>query len=145
MSPRKTISPDERAPQVRAAGGVLWRSVDGELLVAVVHRPLYGDWTFPKGKLDPGETDEQAAWREVLEETSFVCDLEEELPSVHYLDHKGRTKQVRYWKMAVRSGEFAINDEVDELVWVSLTDAGTLLTYEHDGDVLDAFGSLFGG
>jgi 8-oxo-dGTP diphosphatase len=145
MSPRKTISPDERAPQVRAAGGVLWRSVDGELLVAVVHRPLYGDWTFPKGKLDPGETDEQAAWREVLEETSFVCDLEEELPSVHYLDHKGRTKQVRYWKMAVRSGEFAINDEVDELVWVSLADAGTLLTYEHDVDVLDAFGSLFGG
>ena len=107
MSPRKTISPDERTPQVRAAGGVLWRSVDAELLVAVVHRPLYSDWTFPKGKLDPGETDEEAARREVLEETSFVCDLEEELPSVHYLDHKGRTRQVRYWKMIVRSGEFA--------------------------------------
>jgi 8-oxo-dGTP diphosphatase len=72
-----------------------------------------------------------------------VCDLEEELPSVHYLDHKGRTKQVRYWKMIVRSGEFAVNDEVDELVWVSLTDAAALLTYEHDVDVLDAFGNLF--
>jgi 8-oxo-dGTP pyrophosphatase MutT (NUDIX family) len=143
MSPRKTISPDERAPQIRAAGGVLWRSANGQLLVAVVHRPLYRDWTFPKGKLDPGETDEEAAQREVLEETSYVCELEEELPSVHYLDHKGRTKQVRYWKMAVRSGEFTVNDEVDELVWVSLTDAAALLTYPHDVDVLDAFGNLF--
>ncbi len=142
MSPRKTVSPDGRKPQVHAAGGVVWRVEDSGLKVAVVHRPLYDDWTFPKGKLDPGETDEQAARREVLEETALVCDLEEELPSVHYLDHKGRFKQVRYWKMAVRSGEFTVNDEVDELVWVSLSDAAELLTYEHDVDVLDAFGRL---
>ncbi|MDP9466861.1 MAG: NUDIX domain-containing protein, partial [Actinomycetota bacterium] len=58
---------------MKAAGGVLWREVDGQVLVAVVHRPRYDDWSLPKGKLDPGELEVVAAVREVQEETGFSC------------------------------------------------------------------------
>ena len=82
--------------QVSAAGGVVER--DG--LVAVVHRPRYDDWSLPKGKLDRGESWEQAALREVREETGLECELGEQLPTVRYMDQRGRPKTVRYWRMA---------------------------------------------
>lgn len=126
-------------PEVRAAGGVVWRVVGGRPEVALVHRPKYGDWTFPKGKLDAGETDEDAAFREVLEETGLRCVMGRELPTVEYLDGKGRHKQVRYWEMTVADGEFAVNDEVDALEWHGLAGAARRLTYDHDRDVLTAF------
>jgi len=126
-------------PDVRAAGGVVWRVVDGHPEVVLVHRPKYRDWTFPKGKLDEGETDEHAARREVLEETGFDCILGRELPSVTYRDAKGRHKQVRYWEMTVAGGSFSINDEVDRLEWSDLESARRRLTYDHDRDVLTAF------
>ena len=139
-------SPVERGPepQVRAAGGVVWRVVDGRPEVAVVHRPKYGDWTFPKGKLDPGETESDAAFREVHEETGMRCVLGRELPSVEYLDGKGRHKRVTYWEMTVSDGDFVVNDEVDRLDWLELEAAGERLTYDHDRDVLDAFGRFAG-
>ena len=65
---------------VRAAGGVPARSGDSGLEVLVVHRPAYGDWTFPKGKCERGESDEDCARREVEEETGLVCELDGELP-----------------------------------------------------------------
>jgi 8-oxo-dGTP pyrophosphatase MutT (NUDIX family) len=138
--------PVERGPdpQIRAAGGVVWRVVEGRPEVAVVHRPKYGDWTFPKGKLDPGETEADAAFREVQEETGLRCVLGRELPSVEYLDGKGRHKRVRYWEMTVSDGEFTVNDEVDRLEWLDLDGAGARLTYDHDRDVLDAFGRFAG-
>jgi 8-oxo-dGTP diphosphatase len=77
--------------KVRAAGGVVTR--DGR--VALVHRPKYDDWTFPKGKLDPHEDFEQAALREVEEETGLRCRLGSELPTTSYIDPKGRRKVVR--------------------------------------------------
>lgn len=135
---------DRSRPEVRAAGGIVWRVSDGEIEVALVHRPKYRDWTFPKGKLEPGETDEQAAHREVLEETGLECVLGRELPAVQYRDAKGRMKQVRYWEMTVASGSFLANDEVDELVWLPLPQAGPRLTYGHDADLLGAFGQLAG-
>ena len=125
--------------EVWAAGGVVWRVTDGVPEVALVHRPKYGDWTFPKGKLEPGETDEDAARREVHEETGYECVLGHELPIVHYVDGKGRHKQVRYWEMTVADGTFEPNDEVDRLEWVDLARARTTLTYGHDADLLDAF------
>jgi 8-oxo-dGTP diphosphatase len=101
--------------------------------VLLVHRPKYDDWTFPKGKLDPGETDEHAAVREVREETGFECTLGDELETVRYIDGKGRPKQVRYWMMTVAGGEANVpNAEVDDLVWLTPADATTLLTYAHD-------------
>ncbi len=137
--PRSAVPADDAEPQVRAAGGVVWRVDAGEVLVAVVHRPKYDDWTFPKGKLEAGETDEHAAHREVVEETGLECVLGRELPSVRYLDNKGRSKLVRYWEMTVASGEFTPNDEVDQLEWLVLVEARPRLSYDHDRDVLDAF------
>ncbi|HUF83802.1 MAG TPA: NUDIX domain-containing protein, partial [Acidimicrobiia bacterium] len=81
---------------VRAAGGVvLRRGADGPE-VLVVHRPRYGDWSLPKGKCEPGEGDEDAARREVEEESGVRVRLGAELPTGAYLDRRGRPKQVRY-------------------------------------------------
>lgn len=128
--------------EVRAAGGVIWRHVDDVLEVVVVHRPRYDDWTFPKGKSEPGETDEQTATREVLEETGLECSMGAELPSVTYRDHKMRSKIVRYWSMTVTAGEFVPNEEVDVLEWMTIERAGESLTHDHDVDVLAAFVEL---
>ena len=122
--------------EVGAAGGVVAR----EGRVALVHRPKYDDWTFPKGKLDPGESFEDAALREVEEETGLRCRLGRELPSVRYPDARGRPKLVRYWLMEPQSGEFAPNDEVDELRWLEPTEALALLSYDRDRELLQALG-----
>jgi hypothetical protein len=90
-------------------------------------------------EVESGETDEQTALREVLEETGFDCELGDELPSVTYRDRKDRSKIVRYWVMNVQSGTFEANEEVDALEWVSPVEAGERLTYDHDVDVLSAF------
>ena len=119
---------------VRAAGGIVTR--DGEVLL--VHRPKYDDWTFPKGKLDAGETDEQAAVREVEEETGLRCSLGRELPSTSYTDSRGRPKIVRYWQMQAEEGEFEPTDEVDEIAWLGTDEAAERLTYAHDRRVLEA-------
>jgi 8-oxo-dGTP diphosphatase len=117
-----------------AAGGVVMR--DGRL--AVVHRPRYDDWSLPKGKLEPGETFEQAALREVEEETGLRGRLVRELPSVEY-EVRGRPKVVRYWLMDVVSDAgFEPNEEVDELRWLSPRDAVALLTYDRDKGVVAA-------
>ena len=124
--------------EVFAAGGVVVREGEEGMEVALVHRPHYGDWTIPKGKLDAGESFEDAALREVWEETGLRCALGRELPGTEYHDRHGRFKQVRYWQMTCESGEFAPNDEVDELRWMKPDAAAALLTYERDRDVLDA-------
>jgi 8-oxo-dGTP diphosphatase len=119
-----------------AAGGVVVR--DGK--VAVVHRPRYDDWSLPKGKLEPGETFEAAALREVEEETGLQARLVRELPSVEY-EVRGRPKLVRYWLMSVADDPgFAPNDEVDQLRWLSPVDAEALLTYDRDKGVVAAAG-----
>ena len=104
----------------------------------VVHRPQYDDWSFPKGKCDLGESDEACAVREVEEETGLRCALEDELPSTSYHDSKGRPKRVRYWRLRVTGGALDFAHEVDEARWVSVDEAGRLLTYERDIEVLVA-------
>ena len=124
-------------PEVKAAGGVVLR--DGR--IAVVHRPRYDDWSLPKGKLDEGESFEDAALREVWEETGLRCALAEELSPTFYNDRKGRSKIVRYWLMEVLEGEFEPNEEVDELRWLTPSEAVAQLTYPHDAALIEEVGA----
>ena len=130
------MSIDPEAAEVRASGGVVWRRANGGLEVAVVHRPKYDDWSFPKGKLVPGETWEEAALREVEEEVGLRCRLGHELPPTSYRDPKGRAKVVRYWMMEPLDGEFAPSREVDEMRWLPAREARDVLSYEHDRELL---------
>ena len=127
---------------VRAAGGAVVRPAPaGGLEVLLVHRPGHGDWTLPKGKAEPDETDEACALREVAEETGLRCVPGVELPSTAYRDRFGRPKAVRYWTMTVAGGRFTPNDEVDEVRWLPVPDALRLLTYDGDRAVLRSIGS----
>lgn len=123
---------------VRSAGGVPVREGPNGIEVLVVHRPHYADWSFPKGKRKPGESDEACAVREVREETGLECALEQELPSTAYHDSQGRPKTVRYWRVRVVGGELEFAHEVDAARWVPPEEAARLLTYERDLAVLRA-------
>lgn len=124
-------------PDISAAGGVvLRRDGGGGTEVAVIHRPKYMDWSLPKGKLEKGEDWQDAALREVEEETGYRCELGAELPPVSYLDRKQRRKLVRYWLMDPVEGGFEPHGEVDELRWVTRKQADELLTYPHDRDLV---------
>jgi 8-oxo-dGTP pyrophosphatase MutT (NUDIX family) len=116
---------------VRAAGGVVER--DGTVLL--VHRPEYDDWSFPKGKLEDDETWEEAAVREVEEETGLRCDVGEELGRTHYAVLAG-PKEVRYYRMTC-AGDAQAQNEVDEVRWVPFAEAHALLTHERDRVLLD--------
>lgn len=124
---------------VRAAGGVVWRRAgDGRgVEVVLVHRPAYDDWTIPKGKQEPGETDEETARREVQEETGLTCRLGPELESVEYIDAHGRPKLARYWAMTVEATTpREPDDEVDATRWLPVGEAEALVSYEKDRSVL---------
>jgi 8-oxo-dGTP diphosphatase len=127
------------APEIRAAGGAVLRAASdrrGEVLL--VHRPGHRDWTLPKGKIERGESDEECALREVVEETGFECLLGPEIGETRYRERRGREKSVRYWIMTVRDGTFQPNSEVDEVRWVPLSSAARELSYPGDRAILDA-------
>ncbi len=118
------------------------RRDDGQPVVILVHRPKYDDWSLPKGKLQEGEDEADAAVREVEEETGLRCRLGEELPSSSYQDRFGRDKTVRYWAMTPdgrRPSSFVPNAEVDEVRWLTPDDAATLLSYDRDREILRSF------
>jgi 8-oxo-dGTP diphosphatase len=133
---------------VRAAGGAVWRrDEDGGLQIVLVHRPKYDDWSLPKGKVDPGESDEEAALREVEEETGLQGDLGPELTSSSYKDRFGRDKVVRYWAMPVRGGEVGGQhevEEVDDVRWVPVDEARRMLSYDRDAEVIDSLERALG-
>ena len=130
------VDPD--SAEVKASGGVVYRDGADGLEILLVHRPRYDDWSLPKGKLDDGESWEDAAVREVEEETGLRCALGPELTPTSYRDNKDRFKVVRYWLMeATGDGPgFAPDDEVDTLEWVAAWRALDALTYPRDADLV---------
>ena len=116
---------------ILAAGGI--RMQNGEVLL--VYRPRYEDWSFPKGKLDPGETPLEAAIREVREETGYEVEPGELAGAVGYMV-RGTPKAVLYWRMTPRK-QFAIQDqdEVAELNWLPAGEAVSKLSYERERDL----------
>ncbi|MFH5821819.1 NUDIX domain-containing protein [Georgenia sp. AZ-5] len=134
---------------VEAAGALVWRVRGRTLEVLVVHRPRYDDWSWPKGKLEPGESLVACAVREVAEETGLHVVLGAPLPTVRYRNGDGRRKVAHYWAAqavddaapSVRGREdvaAAPESEIDEVRWVSATKAVRLLTYDYDREPLGA-------
>ena len=130
---------------IRAAGGVVWRrsgEIEPKIEIAVIHRPRYDDWSLPKGKLAPGESEIEGAVREVHEETGYRVRLGRPLGEIRYMKESAgstRPKVVRYWAMEAEAGEFSPSREVDELKWLTPAEAMDLLTHDHDKKVLDRF------
>ncbi len=121
---------------IRAAGGVVFRKTAGETEIAVIHRPAYDDWTLPKGKMEPNETPEDCALREVREETGLRCELLRPVGCTAYVDRRGRDKVACYWLMEVRGGRFKPGIEVDRLLWLPVAEAVERLTYGRDKTLL---------
>lgn len=124
---------EDGVEEVRAAGGVIVE--DG--LVVVVHRAEYDDWSLPKGKADPGESDEDCALREIEEETKLRCELVRELSTTRHPDARGRPKRVRWWLMRPVGGVLEPANEVDDARWLSPEEARAILTYPRDAALLD--------
>jgi 8-oxo-dGTP diphosphatase len=122
---------------IRAAGGVVWREDASGARVAVIHRPKRGDWSLPKGKLDPGERWEEAALREVLEETGCVARLAEFAASTWYVPNR-TPKVVLFWNMVLhKDGKLDAGDEVDEVRWMKPRSALDRLDHENERHVLE--------
>ncbi|WP_026328773.1 NUDIX hydrolase [Streptomyces sulphureus] len=106
--------------------------------LALVHRPRYDDWSFPKGHLEDEEQDDplRAALREVLEETGFTCEPDAPLTTQRYRVGP-RPKEVYYWAAEASGGIFVPNEEVDRLVWLPPAEARAQLTHEQDRELVD--------
>jgi 8-oxo-dGTP diphosphatase len=131
---------------VRAAGGVIVRSgPEGEPELLVVHRPRYDDWTLPKGKAEPGESDEECALREVEEETGLVCELGPEVAVSEYEDAAGRPKRVRYFAMTPPEGaEAAPQNEIDAVRWLTRQRVLDTLSYARDRAIVESLAAIAG-
>jgi len=127
---------------IAAAGALPWRRRRGQLQVAVVHRPRYDDWSWAKGKLEPGEEWPVAAAREVFEETGFHVRLGRPLPTSLYTvpnaSGQPEAKEVRYWAAEVVGGAGALVHEIDEIAWLDVDTAADRLSYSRDGEQLRA-------
>ncbi len=134
--------PHNRAA-VNAAGAIIWRWHHDQVQVLIIHRPRYDDWSWPKGKQDPGETLPETAIREIREEVGLNVTLGAPLAVTAY-EVKGKPKEVYYWAAEAPAGQKAVADEgeVDELRWVTPKQARTMLTNTTDKEPLDALMAL---
>ena len=137
------MSSNQRQDEKLAGGGViLQRDAAGASSVLLVHRPRYDDWSFPKGKLDRDESIEQAAIREVEEETGLTCGIIRKLSVARYdyttPNGERRPKAVHYFLMEPVAGQLRVakDEEIDIVEWVSVADAFERLSYEFDRQLL---------
>jgi 8-oxo-dGTP pyrophosphatase MutT (NUDIX family) len=132
------VEVDDRTSElILAAGGLVIRqSGPNRIEIAIVHRPIREDWSYPKGKVEPKETLTECALREVLEETGLSCRIVSFVGTTEYRDRKDRRKIAAYWVMTPDGGRFRSSEEVDEMRWVELGEAARLLTYERDRELL---------
>jgi 8-oxo-dGTP diphosphatase len=133
---------------VVAAGAILWRIDKGDLKVAIIHRSRYDDWSWPKGKLDKGETIAEAAVREIREETGLKVALGVHLAELHYPLPNGNDKEVHYWAAhvtdkALSRSTFEPSEEVAKVDWKTPQQARRLLSYEFDQQPLNVLLDLF--
>ena len=126
---------------IRAAGALLWRdNSDLSIEVALIHRPRYDDWSLPKGKLEMGETALQCAYREVHEETGIRATFTRQLGTVEY-EESGQEKRVKYWAAhcALNNSEFVPNEEVDQMRWLTPSQALDQATHDSDKSIIEKF------
>ncbi len=121
---------------IEASGGVVVDLTRGKPRYLLIHRPVYDDWTWPKGKLEKGEKHREAALREVKEETGLDCETICKLSASQYQTPNMNLKKVRYWLMVPTGGDFEPNEEVDAITWLKKSQAMTLLSYVHDQALL---------
>jgi ADP-ribose pyrophosphatase YjhB (NUDIX family) len=115
-----------------AAGGIVWREGESGPELAVIYRPGRDDWALPKGHLKKDETYQQAALREVTEETGCQVVMEEYAGCTTYLV-QGTPKVVLFWNMRLQGeSAFRPNKEVDQVAWLSVTEALKRLVYESE-------------
>ena len=134
------MAKEMQTPLIQAAGAVLWRKTDkSNLEIAIIHRPRYGDWSLPKGKVEEGESHISAGYREIQEETGFESIFGPEIGSVVY-KLEGAPKEVRYWsaKATAKTGN-PDPKEVDEVIWLEPTKAKEKLTNKDDRAIVDFF------
>ena len=137
---------DVNTSEIMAAGAVLYRINHDEIEIGLIHRPRYDDWSFPKGKIEFGESFLAAARREVLEETGYAAKFGPLIAEIQYLA-EGVPKRVKYWAAHAISAAKPITDlqEVDEFEWYSLKSAKAKLTHEEDRKVLKLFKEISPG
>jgi 8-oxo-(d)GTP phosphatase len=125
---------------IKAAGVVCWREQKGKLEFLLVSREKYNDWSFPKGKQDPGEILVETAVREMFEETGIKLKVGRKLPVAKYKVSTGEEKEVHYWASRVKEkawkkSKFKPNEEIQKLEWIEFDSAKKILTYSHDKDL----------
>lgn len=133
---------------IYAAGAILWREEKGQLLVALIHRNRHNDWSWPKGKVDPGELLPETAVREIAEETGLSVKLGPLLKIINYTIPNGTPKEVFYWAAkvtpaALAHSKFVPFEEVAMVEWKTPEQARQLLTYPHDAEVLDELMAIY--
>src|SRR5689334_18698920 len=127
-------------PVIKAAGGILQRSTLRGEEVMVVYRKRHQDWTLPRGKVKDGESFQEAAVREVLEETGCSCRIGNYLGTISYSDD-GVPKVVLFWKMTVVDDKGARNaEEIEEAVWLTVPAALERLSYAQEKSLLSKLG-----